>query len=227
MRNKLKALRNHTLVKRFNLIERGSLLVLGGFLLLVFVIMTYLVHKDVFTQFDFDTTVRLQDNISRRLDVPFSSLSLFGSAEVTGIIFLITVLLGARKLHRLTVLLMFPLFHVVEIIGKTAIEHPGPPFMFLRYNLGFHFPSTYVSADHFSYPSGHVGRTVFLVGIFSYLIYKTKWPILAKLAGWGVLCGIAGLMVISRVYLGEHWTSDTIGGALLGASFSLFTVMVW
>ena len=51
--------------------ENLFFLVTGGASFILFVFFSYLVHKDVFTQFDFDTTVRLQDMISRRFDELF------------------------------------------------------------------------------------------------------------------------------------------------------------
>jgi membrane-associated phospholipid phosphatase len=32
-------------------------------------------------------------------------------------------------------------------------------------------------------------------------------------------------MLTSRIYLGEHWTSDVIGGGLLGASFAFLSLL--
>jgi len=47
----------------------------GVFVFFLFIIFSYLVKKDFLTQFDFDTTVRLQDNVSRRFDEIFSFFS--------------------------------------------------------------------------------------------------------------------------------------------------------
>lgn len=107
----------------------------------------------------------------------------------------------------------------VELFGKFFLYHPGPPFMFFRTELPFNFPSSYIST-HYSYPSGHAARTSFLV------VFLAFWCIsYTKGAKRAVLLSALGLflfvMLISRVYLGEHWTTDVIGGTLLGASLGL------
>lgn len=206
--------------------ERFSYFAIGSLLFLAFTGFSYLVAKETFQQIDFDLTVKLQDKISRRLDNPFSSFSLLGSVEVTSVIFILIYILSLRKLHRILIIAAFPLFHLFELIGKTMVHHPGPPFMFHRYSLGLSFPSFYVTTDY-SYPSGHTGRTVMLALIIAFLIMKSKLGIFKKLIIWSVLAGITFIMAVSRVYLGEHWFSDTLGGALLGSSFAFFTAFLW
>ncbi len=60
----------------------------------------------------------------------------------------------------------------------------------------------------YPYPSGHMLRSVILLGIVLFF-WRNK---LARALVVLVLTGMAP----SRVYLGVHWASDVIGGALLG-----------
>lgn len=183
--------------------------------------------KEKFQKLDFDTTVRIQDHIPRRFDDNFSIFSIFGSAEITIGICLIMIVLSLVRLRFLSILgwLMIVPASMAEVFGKLILYHPGPPVLFHRTTLATHLPSFYVHTD-FSYPSGHMTRTIFIVTVFCSIIFfskinnLTKFLIIASLLSYGILMGI------TRIHLGEHWLSDVLGGSVLGISMGFFAAIL-
>lgn len=200
--------------------------VVGIVLLLLFFAFTLLVRSDALRPFDFNTTVRLQSKVPLRLDNFFSILSVVGRFEFTGSLLLIV--LAIYGIIKKSIWFIFPLglfcfAHVIELIGKNMLEQPGPPRMFLRSQYG-EFPGLHVFTDA-SYPSGHSLRIVFLAAVFSFLIYRSKLPLLIKACIYAPMVGILAAMLVSRVSLGEHWTTDVIGGTILGLSMALLSLV--
>lgn len=196
---------------------RIKLLLISIIFLSFFTYFSYIVAKERFIQIDFDTTVKLQDHIPRRFDEYFSLLSILGSAEVTIGFCAIMAFLSLIKFKVPPILgwaMIIPA-SLAEVFGKLVLYHPAPPVFLHRTLLPTGLPSFYVHTD-FSYPSGHMTRTVFIATVLlSLAIFQSK-DYLQKVISSIAVISVVALMGITRVYLGEHWLSDVIGGAALG-----------
>lgn len=67
----------------------------------------------------------------------------------------------------------------------------------------------------YSFPSGHVAGTLTLAGVVAVLAGAGARTMI-KLALAVAAAAIVSVIAFTRLYLGVHWMSDVVGGALLG-----------
>lgn len=85
----------------------------------------------------------------------------------------------------------------------------------------------YGGATGSSFPSGHVLNFVVFLGFLSYLTYTLAPPCMLRTALLAVLAALIVLVGPSRIYLGQHWFTDTLASYLLGTTILLAVLALY
>lgn len=160
--------------------------------------------------FDIEVSQVVQKYQAKWLDYLMLAISLFGelpwsliSVLVVAVIFYLSKL--KRESYFITLILCSGL---IILVIKNIINRPRPTSFYVRL----------VEINRFqSFPSGHVLSYILFFGFLIILMKNLKT--IAK--GWRHLITIVSVFLIimiapSRIYLGAHWFTDTLGGFILG-----------
>lgn len=101
---------------------------------------------------------------------------------------------------------------LLETVTKTMVSRARPPLA-LRV--------AGVSADGSSFPSGHATLAAAGYGLIALLMAGICTRRAHRIALWASAVVVAGLVGVSRIYLGVHWASDVLTGWLLGGGVLL------
>lgn len=150
---------------------------------------------------DTSIIVWLQSNSNPFLDTFFRIFTRFG--DYAEIWFVMAIIMAFNKENRKKAflgILAIALSHIViSIILKPLIMRPRP-FEALGFDI-------LIASPHgSSFPSGHASSSFAFAMLVFFMNWKYKWV--------AVSCAI--LMAFSRVYLGVHYVSDVLVGALVG-----------
>jgi membrane-associated phospholipid phosphatase len=206
----------------YRVTKRASLLI--GFDICIFALFTLLawfVHENPIVPVDVAITQEFQENQSPWLKDLMIAVSFLGSNWlIFGALILLTVLvfwiIGLR-LEALLIAIQSIVSSLLNGLIKVLVGRPRPAEPLVDVIL---------RASGQSFPSGHVMSYVAFFGlIFSLcliLFRRDRW--------WNyVLLIISGLFVVlvgpSRIYLGDHWASDVLGGYLFGGL--LLGISLW
>lgn len=134
-------------------------------------------------------------------------------SEITLIVLAIAfILLMKDKINSKFITINLILVFLLNRLLKWAIARPRPEVLKIVQETGY------------SFPSGHSMVSTGFYGFLIYLIYKNiknkkiKYPLIILLAILIVEIGI------SRIYLGAHYTTDVIGGWIIGIIYLAFFI---
>lgn len=177
-----------------------------------FAALTALVQSRALLGFDYHTTVWLNAHGNRFTDWIMSVITDTATPELSmALCAALVVFLWWRFGWRPAACLFaaFVVGTLLEVVLKNCITQPGTHGLVNRYVFGegwIHIKLPY------AYPSGHALRAFLLIGVIA------LWVMPRAAVFWWTLAGLAG---VSRLYLGHHWTTDVLGGALMAAALLL------
>ncbi|KLT66977.1 phosphatase PAP2 family protein [Pedobacter sp. BMA] len=179
-------------------------------LVVAFVSLSVFVAHHIIWDFDVKVSLFIQEFQSAWLDKLMLAISFFGELPYSLLsVVLVALIFYWQKYKREALFIATVLLSGLIILGvKNVINRPRPTSFYVRL----------VEVNRFqSYPSGHTLSYVlffgFLIILMSHLkdIPKTTRMIVSLISAFLMLT-----VAPSRIYLGAHWFTDTLGGFLLG-----------
>ncbi|MBC8137256.1 MAG: phosphatase PAP2 family protein [Fibrella sp.] len=199
--------------------QRGTIAVL--FLLGIFVLLTVIAKSPGLRDWDADVSRFVQRGESAPLTAVARAFTILGNGSA---LFIVSIpafawLWRARKPVGGLLLVAAILGHVLNIGLKALVNRPRP-------NEADEVAKLF-ETNGSSFPSGHAMTAVMFFGFLAVLleVHVRSRPSRRLLIGLTTFLALG--ICLSRVYLGNHFTSDIMGGIAAGLLFLFAWVMVY
>jgi undecaprenyl-diphosphatase len=192
--------------------------------IIAFIALAFMAHSIRYFDFDLSAARALQGIHENAFAVLMRIVGLPGyPPQVYAEIVLLLVILLVFKLKWEALMTVFATvgIGVVGLIVKILVDRPRPTSDLINV-------VTALDNGKQSFPAGHVESYVAILGFIWYLAYtlmpKNSLRRLVELLVFGAMIALIG---VSRVYVGEHWLTDVIGGYLLGGLWLWLTIKLY
>ncbi len=190
--------------------------------LIAFLVLAIFALTSKYFVFDLSFTREMQEFTPPWFETLMIFISWFGYPPqvvvITLLIVALLIVLGYRW-EGVSVLIAAILSLGLDTLVKDLVARPRPAA-----NLIMVFGHVLKS---YSFPSGHV---MFFVAFFGFLLFLS-YTLLKPGAPRNILLAVFGILIAlvgpSRVYLGAHWSSDVLGGYLLGSVVLITSIAIY
>ncbi|HLH63532.1 MAG TPA: phosphatase PAP2 family protein [Ktedonobacteraceae bacterium] len=199
------------------------LITADAILLALFALLAWWVHIHPILAIDVAITREFQENQSPWLSATMAGVSYIGNTLPLqiGLIVLAAALFALVRLYleAVTVIVVSAVDALLNISIKLLVDRPRP---------NSHLVDVLQHANGLSFPSGHVMSYVAFWGLlfsFGVILFKGNY-------WWRIaLLVISALFVVlvgpSRIYLGDHWASDVLGGYIFAGVWLCIALLIY
>jgi len=191
-------------------ISRNILIITFLLLIIAFIILSVYVNYHPVPPLDLDLSLFVQKYHSDSLDKIMLAISFFGELPYSLLMVLIVAgIFYLYKFKREAYYITSILLSGLVILGvKSIIDRPRPTEFYVRL----------VEINRFqSFPSGHVLSYILFFGFMIVLMRNLNTiPLITKRIITYISAFYMITIAFSRIYLGAHWFTDTLGGVILG-----------
>jgi len=113
------------------------------------------------------------------------------------------------------------------VAGSAALLGTGIKLLVRRPRPGADLVHVFWQLHTSGFPSGHVLMATAFGGFLGFLAYTLLKPSWWRNAILGLIAALILLMAPSRIYLGHHWFSDTMGAYVLGSLWLALTIRMY
>lgn len=164
-------------------------------------------------EFDEAMSSFIYNSHSNLIDHFMIVLSTYGREIVWVAVIVFMSIFTGRKGKKIAIIMIisFLIIMPLNILFKYLFERPRPSIEVQELDI--------LPKNDFGYPSGHASIVSGGAAILLILFRKEK-ELLFSL----ILAAEAALVCISRIYVGDHFLFDVVGGILLGVGISLLSI---